>query len=160
MVVCSPNPRKDIAPACKVSQEATILRSMRHHDHPTQARAHILASNWNQALELGRAWSHADPNDPIARLLLVTGLLLKGDYREAHAQHDRLFRLPVEDEGDTAVQQDPQAALRAFAGQLAGEHPDNPGARLVLGLTLAQIGDLEREIRVNKESERLQPDHA
>src|ERR1700752_4147902 len=66
---------------------AFILRSMRNHDHQTQARAHILARNWNQVLELARAWSQADPNDPIARLLLVTGLLLKGDYREAYVQH-------------------------------------------------------------------------
>src|SRR5437899_11037916 len=116
---------------------------MRDHHDQTQTRAHILARNWNQVLELGRAWSQAEPNDPIARLLLVTGLLLKGDYREAYEQHDRLFRLPDEEEGDTAAQQDPLAALRAFAGQLSGEHPDNPGARLFLGLTRAQIRDLE-----------------
>src|SRR2546426_3494327 len=131
---------------------------MRNHAHHTQALAHILARNWNQVLELGQAWSQADPNDPIARLLLVTGLLLKGDYREAYVQHDRLFRLRDEEEGDTAAQQDPRAALRAFAGQLAGEHPDNPGARLFLGLTLAQIGDLEGAIREYKESARLAPD--
>jgi tetratricopeptide (TPR) repeat protein len=131
---------------------------MRHHDYQTQARAHILARNWSQVLELGRAWNQADPNDPIARLLLVTGLLLKGDYREAYVQHDRLFRLPDEDERDTAAQQDPRAALRAFADQLAEEHPDNSGARLFLGLTLAQIGDLEGAIREYKESARLAPD--
>src|SRR5947208_8412469 len=110
------NPRKDIASACKGSQEASILRSMRHHDQQTQAKAHILARDWNQVLELGRAWSQADPHDPIARLLLVTGLLLKGDYREAYVQHDRLFRLPEEEEGDLTARPDPQAALRAFAG--------------------------------------------
>src|SRR5437870_11410250 len=130
---------------------------MRDHDDQTQARAHILARNWTQVLELGQAWSQADPNDPIARLLLVTGLLLKGDYREAYVQHDRLFRLRDEEEGDTAGQQDPRAALRAFAAQLAGEHSDNPGARLFLGLTLAQIGDLEGAIREYKESARLAP---
>jgi len=42
---------------------------MRNHDHQTQARVHILARNWNRVLELGQAWSQADPNDPIARLL-------------------------------------------------------------------------------------------
>src|SRR2546428_7184118 len=131
---------------------------MRDHDDQTQARAHILARNWTQVLELGRAWSQTEPNHPIPRLLLVTGLLLKGDYREAYAQHDRLFKLPDEEEGDTAVQQDPRAALRAFAAQLAGEHLDNPGARLFLVLTLAQIGDLEGAIREYKESARLAPD--
>src|SRR5438445_1718484 len=153
-----PNLRKDIASACKGSQEASILRSMRNHDHQTQARAHILARNWDQVLELGRTWSQREPKEPSAQLLLVTGLLLKGDYREAYAQHDRLFKLPDEEEGDTAAQQDPRAALRAFAAQLAGEHLDNPGARLFLGLTLAQIGDLEGAIREYKESARLAPD--
>src|SRR5712691_1323156 len=165
-----PNLRKDIAPVYQGESRkgtgygltcpdpASILRSMRNHDHQTQAGAHILARNWNRVLELGRAWSQADPNDPIARLLLVTGLLLKGDYREAYAQHDRLFKLSDEEEEDTAAQQDPRAALRAFAGQLAGEHLDNPGARLFLGLTLAQIGDLEGAIREYKESARLAPD--
>jgi len=131
---------------------------MRDHDDQTQARAHILARNWTQVLELGRAWSQAEPNEPIARLLLVTGLLLKGDYREAYVQHDRLFRLPDEEEGDMAAQQDPRATLRAFAGQLAEEHPDNPGARLFLGLTLAQVGDLDGASREYKESARLAPD--
>src|SRR5207247_6668347 len=123
-----------------------------------QALSHILARNWNQVLELGQAWSQAEPNDPIARLLLVTGLLLRGDYREAYVQHDRLFSLPDEKEGDAAAQQDPRVALRAFAAQLAGEHSDNPGARLFLGLTLAQIGDLEGAIREYKESAWLAPD--
>src|SRR5438132_13894614 len=153
-----PNLRKDIASACKDSQEASILRAMRNHDHQTLARTHILARNWTQVLELARAWNQADPNDPIARLLLVTGLLLKGDYREAYVQHDRLFRLPDEEEGDMEAQQDPRAALRAFAGQLAEEHPDNPGARLFLGLTLAQVGDLDGASREYKESARLAPD--
>src|SRR2546426_7923952 len=131
---------------------------MRDHDDQTRARAHILAGNWTQVLELGRAWSQAEPNEPIARLLLVTGLLLKGDYREAYVQHDRLFRLPDEEEGDMAAQQDPRATLRAFAGQIAEEHPDNPGARLFLGLTLAQVGDLDGASREYKESARLAPD--
>src|SRR5437870_6803567 len=100
---------------------------MRDHDDQTQARAHILARNWTQVLELGRAWSQAEPNEPIARLLLVTGLLLKGDYREAYVQHDRLFRLPDEEEGDTAGQQDPRAALRAFAASLPGSTRTTPG---------------------------------
>src|SRR5207244_10114680 len=85
------------------------------------------------------------------------GILLQGDHREAYVQHDRLFRLPDEEESATAAQQDPRAALRAFVSQLAGEHPDNPGARLFLGLTLAQIGDLEGAIREYKESARLAP---
>src|SRR2546422_11693016 len=133
---------------------------MRDHDDQTQARAHILARNWTQVLELGRAWSQAEPNEPIARLLLVTGLLLKGDYREAYVQHDRLFRLPDEEEGDMAAQQDPRATLRAFAGQLAEEDPDNPGARLFLGLTIAQVGDLDGASREYKERARAAPDNA
>src|SRR3989442_13645164 len=127
---------------------------MRNHAHHTQALAHILAGNWNRVLELGQAWSQADPNDPIARLLLVTGLLLKGDYREAYVQHDRLFRLRDEEEGETAAQQDPRAGIRAFAGQLAGEHPDSPGARLFLGVRLSRIGDLEGAMRDYKENRR------
>src|SRR3989442_5239842 len=158
MAVRCPTIKKDIASACKPSQEASILRSMRDHDDQTRARAHIVAGNWTEVLELGRAWSQAEPNEPIARLLLVTGLLLKGDYREAYVQHDRLFRLPDEEEGDMAAQQDPRAALRAFARQLAEEHPDNPGARLFLGLTLAQVGDLDGASREYKESARLAPD--
>src|SRR5437899_6441255 len=158
MAVRCPSIKKDIASACKASQEASILRSMRDHDDQTRTRAHILAGNWTQVLELGRAWSQAEPNEPIARLLLVTGLLLKGDYREAYVQHDRLFRLPDEEEGAMAAQQDPWATLRAFAGQLAEEHPDNPGARLFLGLTLAQVGDLDGASREYKESARLAPD--
>src|SRR5207245_1683038 len=55
-------------------------------------------------------------------------------------------------------QQDPRAALRAFARQLAEEHPDNPGVRLFLGLTLAQVGDLDGASREYKESARLAPD--
>src|SRR5207245_8640713 len=113
-----------------------------HHGH-TVTSAHSAAGNWHQVLDLGRACSQAEPHEPIARLLLVTGLLLKGDYREAYVQHDRLFRLPDEEEGDMAAQQDPRATLRAFAGQIAEEHPDNPGTRLFLGLTLAQVGDLD-----------------
>src|SRR5207245_8967147 len=121
--------KKDIASACKASQEASILRSMRDHDDQTQARAHILAGNWNQVLELGRAWGQTEPNEPIARLLLVTGLLLKGDYRDAYVQHDRLFSLPDEEEGDKAAQQDPRAAPRALAAHPAEEHADSPAAR-------------------------------
>src|SRR5256712_7693586 len=139
MAVRCPSIQKDIASACKASQEASILRSMRDHDDQTQTRAHILARNWNQVLELGRAWSQAEPNEPIARLLLVTGLLLKGDYREAYVQHERLFRLPDEADADMEAQQDPRAALRAFARQLAEGHPDNPRVRLSLGLTLGQV---------------------
>src|SRR3989449_7870567 len=57
-----------------------------------------------------------------------------------------------------AAKQAPRGALRASARQLAEEHPDTPGARLFLGLTLAQVGDLDGASREYKESARLAPD--
>src|SRR2546426_778723 len=172
MAVRCPSIQKDIASACKASQEASILRSMRDHDDQTRARAHILAGNWTQVLELGRAWSQAEPNEPIARLLLVTGLLLKGDYREAYVQHDRLFMLPDEEEGDMAAPQDvrmrlnlgsayyEQGIFEAAIAQYREALKLNPGDAYIhynLGLALADQGRFEPAIAAYKESARLNP---
>ena len=117
---------------------------MKNADYHRQARDLILEKNWGPLLDVGRARVQAVPEDPIALLLIIAGLLFKGDYREAHAQHDRLFAPPA---GDSPAlqdkQQDPRTALRTFAEQIANEHPENAGARLFFGITLTQIGDLE-----------------
>ena len=126
-----------------------------------QAYDFIIGKKWDRVLEVGRAWIQAVPDDPVARLLIIAGSLFKGDYREAHAQHERLLSLPEQEIPDAQDdRQDPRTAIRAFAEQLATAHPENAGARLLFGITLAQIGDLESAIREYKESTRLDSDNA
>src|SRR5438309_6348225 len=117
-------------------------------DFQRQTRALILAGKWEPLRETGRSWSQSDQEAPLARLCIIAGALFKGDYREAHEQHKRLFNAHLP--GD----------LRTFAEQLAREHPDNSGARLFFGITLAQVGDLEAAIREYKEGARLAPEDA
>ena len=129
---------------------------MKNVDYHPQARDLILEKKWGPLLDVGRARVQAVPEDPIARLLIIAGSLFKGDYREAHEQHDRLFAPPAEDSSATQdAQQDPRTVLRAFAEQIANEHPENAGARLFFGITLTQVGDLESALREYKDSTRL-----
>jgi len=129
---------------------------MRDREFRAQAHDCIIGKKWSQLLDVGRAWIQAVPDDPIARLLIIAGSLFQGDYREAHEQHETLFAASEEGEqpGESR-RQDPRESLRAFAEQLANEHPDAPGARLFLGITLTQLGDVESALREFKESTRL-----
>lgn len=125
-------------------------------DYHRRARELILEKNWRSLLDVGLAWIQAVPADPIARLLIISGSLFTGDYREAYEQHDRLFAPPEEETPATPDErQDPRTALRAFAEQLANEQPENAGARLFFGITLTQIGDLDGALREYKDSTRL-----
>jgi tetratricopeptide (TPR) repeat protein len=129
---------------------------MKNADYHRQAHNLILEKKWGPLLDVGRARVQVAPSDPVARLLILSGSLFTGDYREAYAQHERLFAPPEEETPATQDdRQDPRTAIRAFAEQLANEHPDNAGARLFFGIALTQIGDLEGALLEYKESTRL-----
>ncbi len=116
----------------------------------------ILERKWDVLLETAEARTKVAPHELIARLTLIIGCLLQGNYPEAYKHHATLFS---SDDGadDPGNDLDIREHLHSFAGLLVKDHPDNPGPRLFLGLTLAQIGDLEGAIREYKESARLDP---
>ena len=116
----------------------------------------ILERKWDLLLETAEARTKVAPDEPVARLSLIIGYLLQGNYPEAHRHHAVLFSLQ-DHAGDPGNVRDVREPLRSFAGLLVKEHAENPGPRLFLGLTLAQLGDLEGAIREYKESARLDP---
>jgi len=56
-----------------------------------QVIQHILRTEWDLLLDAGRAWNQAEKDDVIPQLIIITALLLKGDYREAYEHHEALF---------------------------------------------------------------------
>src|SRR5436853_7875641 len=117
---------------------------------------HILRSEWNLLLDAGRAWNQTEKNNAIPQLIIITGLLFKGKYREAHDHHEALFSKS----DDIESQNDPRSRLKDFAERLARKHDGNAGAHLFFGVTLVQIGELEAAIREFKETIRLAPEDA
>jgi tetratricopeptide (TPR) repeat protein len=134
-------------------------------DHTFEGRvtALILARKWTDLQEVGKAWLQAEPETPGARLAMITGLLFAGDYAQAHEQYELLFRTSGSGEGEGGEMREgrePKAVLLDFARQLVAQHPDAPGPRLFLGITMAQVGDLEAAVREYKETARLAPEDA
>ena len=103
----------------------------------------ILRREWDLLLDAGRAWNQTERNGVIPQLIIITGLLFKGNYREAYSQHEALFARSE----DVESQDDPRPQLKAFAETLVKNNDGNAGAHLFLGVTLAQIGELEPAIR-------------
>ena len=126
-----------------------------------RATALILERKWTDLQELGKAWLQAEPEQPLARLVMITGLLFAGDYAQAHEQYNLLFRTSEGGEGGgTPKGPERKTVLLDFARLIVAKHPDAAGARLFLGITMAQVGDLEAAMAEYKETARLAPDDA
>ena len=83
----------------------------------------ILRREWELLLDAGQAWNQIE-NNGVPQLIIITGLLFKGNYREAYDQHEALFSTSedVESKDDPRPRPDlhrPGGARRGQVGRYA-----------------------------------------